>query len=190
MASQELKAALEFILNGANDAEFEVLVKAVQRRQRDRHLFSGMGGLNPNQSAKAMAGQLQERVGSLDSVKAMTRDFVAQLIRKEAPEIPEADLAALLDSYTHRIEDGQAAKAPAKPDNPQLVLSMLRNFVSYSLGSMPASEQAGLWESMPRWQEEYWKAFSPEIKAFTEALLEGRLGIEDYWSVVYSLLGL
>jgi hypothetical protein len=67
---------------------------------------------------------------------------------------------------------------------------MIRDFVDYSLGMMPPSKQQELWERMPDWQNLYWKTFSPEMKAFIKARLEGRLQEDEFWSAVFSILGL
>jgi hypothetical protein len=67
---------------------------------------------------------------------------------------------------------------------------MVRDFCDYSLGMMPPSKQQELWEGVPDWQDKYWKAFSPEIRAFVKARLEDRLREDEFWSAVLGTLGL
>jgi hypothetical protein len=55
---------------------------------------------------------------------------------------------------------------------------------------MPPSRQKALWEQMPRWQDEYWASFSPEIKALVKGYLEGRLDGDSFTTAVLSILGL
>ena len=40
------------------------------------------------------------------------------------------------------------------------------------------------------YEDKYWQAFSPELRAFVKARLEERLGEDEFWSAVFSLLGL
>lgn len=189
MEKDELRRTLDYIMNTASDGEFEVIVKAVMRRQRDSRLFSKSGGMNPERLAKEMSADIGRRFGAdSDSLRATVRGFVADLIRKEAPEIAEADLEKLLDMYG---KGGPGATGAAKKDlPPQAVLSMLKQFMDFSTGAMAPSEKQYLWEAMPRWQDEYWDSFEPELKALVTGALKGKIGIEEFWTAVYSILGL
>jgi hypothetical protein len=193
MGRDELKQALDFILNDADDGEFEVLVKAVQRRQRDNSLFSSAGSMRPDKFAKKASGELQGRLGmSMESLRGTMRDFVADLIRKEMPEISDADLAKLVDVYdTADVKEARAAngKRDARKDlPPEAVLSMVKQFMDFSAGVMSASDKQYLWEAMPRWQDDYWKSFDPEIKALVDGALKGKIGIEEFWTAVHTIL--
>jgi hypothetical protein len=176
-------------LNAASDEEFEVIVKAVQRRQKDRHLYSKIGGMNPGRAAKTMSADIQKRFGaSMESIRGTVNGFVADIIRREAPQIPEEDLRSLLDMYA---KQGTQEAASGRADlPPEASLSMVKRFMAFSTGGMSASEQQYLWESMPRWQDEYWKSFSPEIKALIDGSLKGKIDADTFWSAVYSVLGL
>lgn len=190
MGRDELKQALDFILNSADDGEFEVIVKAVQRRQKDNSLFSRFGGMRPEKMAKKMADELQEGMG-MDGIRQTVRGFVADLIRREAPEISEEELQSLVGMYERSGSNQGAGKGKQGPGlPPEAVLSMVKQFMDYSTGAMAASEQQYLWESMPRWQDEYWKAFDPEIKALIDGALKGKIESDAFWKAVYSVLGL
>jgi hypothetical protein len=67
---------------------------------------------------------------------------------------------------------------------------MVNSFVDYSRQAMPPSRQRELWESNPRWQDEYWAAFPAEIKALVKAYLEGRIDADSFGTAVLSVLGL
>jgi hypothetical protein len=192
MGKEELKASLDYILNAASDEEFEVIVKAVQRRQKDRHLYSKMGGMNPERAAKTMSADIQKRFGtSMESIRGTVNGFVADIIRREAPEIPEEDLRSLLDMYAKQGTQEAGAGRGGRGDlPPEAALSMVKRFMAFSTGEMSASEQQYLWESMPRWQDEYWKSFSPEIKALIDGSLKGKIDADTFWNAVYSILGL
>jgi len=200
MGRQELQAVIDFILNTSNEAEFEVILKACERKRRDLGKFAGLGGLNPGALAGKMAASVQEGVSaSLEGLRATVRDYVTRLVRQKEPGASDAQIEALLDqvlpdrsmSETGASTDAQSSVDGASADLPAEALAlMIRDFADYSLGMMPPSKQQELWEQMPQWQEMYWAAFSPEIKAFLKARLEGRLADDEFWSAVFSVLGL
>jgi hypothetical protein len=211
-----LKVILDFILNRADEAELEVIAKALERRRQDMARFAGMGGLNPGALAERMAASINQGVqGSMDSLRLTVRNYVEQIIRRNAPEASEDQIEELLDHYVGdaeaRVLGEQGNDAPGfvagagsrtaglvdydggLPDTqlpPEALLLMVRDFYDYSLGLMPPSKQKELWDAMPRWQELYWEAFPAELKALIKARLEERLTEEDFWRAILSLLGL
>jgi hypothetical protein len=190
VARKELEAVLDYILNKADEREFEVIAKACDRRARDIKAFESIGGEGPGAMSKRMANELQRNVGAtMESVRGTVRGFVADLIRKNAPEISESDLRALLDEYVPP-EGAPPRESPPSPLPPEALLGMVRSFVEYSRGSMPPSRSRELWESSSRWQEEYWTAFPAELKALVKAFLEGRVDEETFGTALLSLLGL
>ena len=191
MGRKELESVLDYILNSADEAEFEVIRKACERRATDRSPMARIGGLGPNGAARKMAEEIQGQMGvSLEGVRQTVRGFVEDIIRKNAPEISEEELSDLLTAY---IPDPAAAKKQASPASrlpPEALLGMVRQFVEYAQGAMAPSRQQELWETMPRWQDEYWAAFSPELKALVKGYLEGKLDAESFSTAILSVLGL
>ncbi|MCX7023246.1 MAG: hypothetical protein NT080_01330 [Spirochaetes bacterium] len=189
MPRKELESLVDFILNQADDRDFEVVLKACERRQRDRALYSKIGGLSPNAAAGKLAQTIEDRMGStMEGMRARIRGFVSDIIRKNAPEIPEEQLDELLSHY---VPDPAAApKKPAdSPLPPDAIVGMVRDFTDYAEGRMAPSRQQELWEQMPRWQDSYWNAMPGEVRAFVKAYLEGRIELETMWSAVASVLG-
>ncbi|MGO8694978.1 MAG: hypothetical protein ACLQMF_15050 [Rectinemataceae bacterium] len=188
----QLEAILDFILNKADDSEFEVIRKACERRVRDKTAFASLGGENPGAMARRMAGELQTNVGAtMESVRATMKGFVADIIRKNAPEVSEEQLAALLDEYVPEPGSRTADEArPSSPLPPEALLGMVRSFVAYSEGRMPPSRQRELWESSSRWQDEYWAAFPSEIKALVKAYLQGSVDGDTFGTAILSVLKL
>ncbi|MBL8966086.1 MAG: hypothetical protein JNG85_03695 [Spirochaetaceae bacterium] len=195
MSRKELETVLDYILNRADDAEFEVLLKACERRKRDKSMLGKIGGLGPSESARRAAADIQGQMGySLDGIRSMVKDFVGDIIRKNAPEIGEDELRALLEAY---VPDPAKAEARAReagtarsPLPPEAILKMAEQFIEYSEGAMAPSRQRELWEEMPRWQDAYWQAFPPEVKLLVKAYLEGKLSVEEYGKAIVSILEL
>jgi hypothetical protein len=188
MGREELRDVLDYILNQADQAEFEVILKAVQRRQKEMHLFAGIGGAAPAKAARQTASALTRQLGATqEAVRELVGGFIRDIIRKNAPEISQEDLDALVAEY---LRSGKQAigQAPGLP--PEALLDMVKRFVAYSTGTMRPSEQKALWDEMPRWQEDYWKAFPAEIKALVQAFLSGKLAQEEFWAAVLGYLGL
>ncbi len=201
MSRAELQKVLDFILNRADETEFEVIRKACERRNRDG-AFAAIGSSSSTVMAKKMAESVESAMGSsLESVRAMSRNFVADIIRKQEPNIGDEELAALVEHYLPTAEQTASAvsgRAGGAADGlaagfglpAEMLLAMARDFVSYSEGTMAPSRQKELWDEMPRWQDEYWKALPPEIKAIVKAYLEGTIDAETFTSALLSLLEL
>ncbi len=189
MSRKELEFILDYILNKADASEFEVIAKACQRRGRDMKAFESLGGEGPGAMARRMAGELEKGVGAtMESVRGTVRGFVKDIIRKNAPEVTDEQLEALLEEYAP--QPGARRKEAASPLPPEALLGMATAFVEYSRGAMPPSRQRELWESNPRWQDEYWAAFPAEIKTLVKAYIEGRLDADSFGAALLSILSL
>ena len=86
MARKDLEAVLDYILNKADDGEFEVIKKACARRTKDKSVYASIGGEGPSAMAKRMSKELEDGVGaSMESIRGTVRGFIADMVRKEAP---------------------------------------------------------------------------------------------------------
>jgi len=190
MARKDLELVLDYILNKADDGEFEVIKKACTRRLKDKSVYASIGGEGPSAMAKRMSKELEDGVGaSMENIRGTVRGFIADMVRKEAPEITEEELASLLDEYAPppgaKRAPGPSAKVP-----PDALLEMVTCFVDYSSGGMAPSKQQELWSSNPRWQDEYWALFPAEVKALVKAYLEQKIDADTFSSGLLSVLGL
>ncbi len=192
MARNELEAMVDFILNKAEPGEFEVIAKACERRRRDMGRYAGLGGLNPGALAGKMAASVQEGLdSSVAGLRNTVRDYVARIVRQKEPGASDEEIEALLDQVLpDRSEQSGGGHDDGANLPPEAMVMIVRDFCDYSLGMMPPSRQQELWEGIPEWQDQYWKSFSPEIKAFVKARLEDRLDEEAFWSAVFSVLGI
>jgi hypothetical protein len=194
-----LLAALDFILNDAGEAEIEVLLKAIERRSSDMARLGGLGGYSPASIAKKTSEAIGEQFGmSMDAIRGTVRGFVTDMILKEVPGIPEADLKALLEAYVPDPGAGPKEKADViNADGvtsggvpPDVILAMVRLFMEYSTGAMPPSRQAELWNQTPGWYDTYWEAFPDPVRQLITACLKGKITPEVFWTALFSALGL
>jgi hypothetical protein len=191
MARRELELVLDYILNKADPKEFEVIAKACERRARDLKAFESLGGEGPGAMARRMAGELERGVGAtMENVRGTVRGFVEDIVRKNAPEITEAQLRDLLDEYAPPPGAKRKSRDEGTRLPPAALLDMASSFVDYARGAMPPSRQRELWESNPRWQDEYWAAFPPELKALVKAYIEGKIESGTFGTAMLTVLGL
>ena len=195
MSKSELQAVVDYILSKASPGEFEVVVKACERRRRDMGKYAGLGGVNPGALAEKMAASVREGVeSSMDGLRNTVRDYVARIVRQKEPGASDEEIEALLDQCLPDRSAEDTSGGPGMLDDsglpPEAIAMMARDFCDYSLGMMLPSKQRELWERIPDWQDAYWKVFPPEIKAFVKARLENRLAEDEFWSAVFSVLGL
>lgn len=181
----ELIKIVDYILNRAGDREMEVIISAIKKKDNDRRhrLF------DPAQNARKMAESVSQQVGTThENVKHMMRGFISEIIKKNAPEIPEADLEALLNTYM----PGEKKKTP-KADGAlsgEILISMVDQFLAYSTGGMTGTEEAALSAQIPGWPEKYWKAFSPELQELITRFLKGDMEHRDFRTAVLEEAGM
>lgn len=110
----KLVAALDYILNDAGEAEIDVILKAAERRRADIARLGGLGGFSPASLAHQTNQAIQSQLGmSMDAIRNTVKDYIVGMIRKEYPEITDADLAALLDAFVP--EPGKPKKKRSAP---------------------------------------------------------------------------
>jgi hypothetical protein len=195
MSSEEpLYSVIEFILNRASSAELEVIAEAVKRRQRPG---KGLGGIDPRGMAENVAAKVKQQLGGMLDVKSISRQIVTDLIRQKEPNISDRELEVLLDNWlpgmAHaRREPGQpAAPAGQSPEQaeermaPDVLISMISQYVAARRGNLPQEEQ----DKLPKnWQSRYWESFSDHIRGRIREHLSGRLTEVEFWDSIISSL--
>jgi hypothetical protein len=199
MDDAELYDIVDYILNRAGDAELEVIIKAVQRRTKDQG--KGPMGLNPERMAKTVAHNINEQMGaSIDQVRGMVRDFVTDIIRKEAPDISEEHLEALLKEWVPGAMGGRGGSVEAEPpgtagregeteksysgEKKEILLAMIKQFITYSTGAMSVTEKEKLRREIPDWQQKYWQKFPERVRRLINLFLKGKIGLESCWESI------
>ena len=145
--------------------------------------------------ADEMAKSVNRNVeASMEGVRTMVRDFVAEIIRKEAPEVSEAQLKEICDIYVPKPgkhnRNSKKGNITSSQFPPEALIQMVEQFVSYSTGSMSAGEQVHLNEIMPGWQEKYFRAFPAEVQKLLRSYLKGETDAETCFEGIYNELGL
>jgi hypothetical protein len=218
-AATELMGVLDYILNRCTLREIDALEAAVERRRRDLASQTGIISLDPSRAAREMSGAVQNSINqSMDSIRGTFREFAADLIRKEAPELTEGQMAELLDQWipenmsmdaSGKVSSSSAgpgpvdsSSMPTDPANytglakkglingvpPDAMYEMIRQFVEYSGGAMPIAEEASLREAVGDWTAIYWKKFPREIQDLIRQFLAGSLTGAEFDSYLSQLL--
>lgn len=178
---------VDYILNEATDPEVEIIISAIKRRLEDA--AHGLDKMNPKKLARSVSSQVTEDIGgSIDQIRTMVRGFVAEKIKQQAPEISEGDLEELLKAWVP--EPGKGEPRSEKSNLPKdALMTMIKQFLSYSLGTMSATEQAELGNEIPDWQEKYWREFPEPIRATIARFLKGNIDEEEFWRRIAEVVG-
>ena len=180
----ELYQLVDFIMNRADDGAVEVIIAALKKRGERRVNFAG---INPDALARDMAGRLEQQMGfGVDQIRSMVREMALNVIRREAPELSEEDTRSLLDAWVP--EDGIQTGPPPKELPPDVLRQMIKQFISYSTGTMSMTELERLEREIPGWQEKYISRFPAPVWALVKYTIEGNMSLDDFWEKVEGLL--
>ena len=198
--SDDLLFTIDYILHRADPRELEALAAALERRQGQLNgVVNGSIPFTPEQAAKKMSESIYASIdASMDGVRHTFRDYAADLLQKEAPELSKEQIIGLVDSWIPQSSGkrGKNRRASlAKNGSVQgipadLLYEMVIQFVSYSLGEMPVETQRSLTAAMHNWTESYWRRFPARIKQEIKAFLNGEITSGEFQHTVCELLGL
>ena len=198
--SDDLLFTIDYILHRADPRELEALAAALERRQGQLDgVVNGSIPFTPEQAAKKMSESIYASIdASMDGVRHTFRDYAADLLQKEAPELSKEQIIGLVDSWIPQssgkrgknrraslAQNGSVQGIPA-----DLLYEMVIQFVSYSLGEMPVETQRSLTAAMHNWTESYWCRFPAGIKQEIKAFLNGEITSGEFQHTVCELLGL
>ncbi|MCB1172058.1 MAG: hypothetical protein KDK39_00760 [Leptospiraceae bacterium] len=156
---QYVQKILDFILNQAREEDLDLIDAALKRRGRAIDAAAI--------DFRSMAEQITSRFDfEMPDFHGMSRDMVKNIILENVEQISARDLEILLDHYVPRTREQPVASAADKGLEPALLQKMLQQFISFSLGRMPGSEDSALRQQMPDWPERYWNSFDEPTKAW------------------------
>jgi hypothetical protein len=172
---------MDYILNRCDEKSIDAVAAAVVRRRRELAMFGGTANLpDPKKMAREVSGQIN--VGaSIDGLRETVRNMALRIIRQEAPELSEDQIAELAATW---IPGG--SKDRALP--PDLIREMADQFVSFSTRRMSAAEEQRLRKEMGDWPQRYWKALPGVVRLLITDYLNGEIGEKEYLSKLDSAL--
>lgn len=198
--SDDLLFIVGYILHRAQPHELEVLAAALERRQNQRDgAINSTTPFTPDQAAKKMSESIYASIdASIAGIRHTFRDYAADLLQKEAPELSKEQIIGLVDSWIPESNNKQGKDRHASLAKngfvqgipADLLYEMVIQFVSYSLGEMPVKTQRSLANAMHNWTESYWRRFPTGIKQEIKAFLNGEITSGEFQNTLHDLLGL
>ena len=107
MANSELVRVMDYILNRCDRKSIEAVAAAVVRRRRDLELF-GDSLPDPKQMARDITGQINMGA-SIEGMRETIRNMAVRIIRREAPELSEEQIAELTAAWIPGSQSGENA---------------------------------------------------------------------------------
>ena len=187
MERDQLFSVVDLILNNSTDEDIEVIMEAIKRRAKGRNSGT-FRGINPERLAKETASVLNTQMSySVEGIRKMIQEFAVGIIQKEAPELKEEQIQNLMDAW---IPDPSKRKDSSNqtPLPHDVQLTMIRQLLAFSVGTMSASEQTELYNNIPDWQREYWRRLPDGVRDILTLFLKGSIDEETCWEKVYSVL--
>ena len=182
MSEEKLHAVIDFILNQADEREIEAISASIERRQADLKL---PGTHNIGKMAQNMASSINRQVeSSVGQVRDIVKGAVADIIRKEAPELSEEQVEQLLQAWIPGEGEHQNSPSGGLPGD--VLLTMIKQFIKYSTGSMSVAEQNSLAEAITDWPKKYWEKFPGKIQELLSKFLKGQMDSDVFWNAVQS----
>jgi hypothetical protein len=183
MENPELIQVLDYILNRCDEASIEAVAEAVVRRRRQLKLFGGSLNIpDPRRMARELSGKISGSVaGGMSGLRQSIQDMTIRLIRQEAPELTDEQVEELCRAWIPGgKEDGGSPARESSRLPRDLLVSMIDQFVSFSLGSMNAAEEKNLRKDLGAWPERYWKAFPPVLRLIINDYLKNEIDEKEF----------
>jgi hypothetical protein len=172
MADPELVRVMDYILNRCDEKAIEAVAAAVVRRRRDLALFGGARNLpDPQKLARDLSARINSD-GEMGGLKETVRSMAARIIRREAPELGDEQIAELLGEW---IPGGGTREDAGGALPRDLLAAMVEQFIAFSLGRMDEKADRALRAEMGSWPDRYWKAFPPVIRLIITGFLKGEM---------------
>ncbi len=192
MQKEELYRVVEAILNQSTSADLEVIEKAIERRRGNDP--SKLFGFEPGRLAGEVASGINEQVsGSREMIRRSVVDYVEKMIRSQAPELTDAQVSELMAAWMpssappRKARSGQSrgkqtgrSAGSASKIPPELLETMVRQFIDYSLGLLDRKQIESLEEEMGDWQTRYWELFPGDLRELIALFLKGAIEQEDF----------
>jgi hypothetical protein len=178
---KELYSIADFILNKADEKDLRVIEEALKRRLDQKS--KSPGGVDINYLARTAGDAVSKQLSySREQIREAITGFVKGIIKQHAPEISDNELKVLLNEWAPDPEATQKKHAEKEKKIPNdVIIKMIDQFLRFSNDQMSVDEQKMLRDTMPQWQEDYWKAFPLRIRGLLTLYLKGKLDSEACW---------
>lgn len=186
---------VEYIMNKAEYKELEVISAAIERKKQEISQTNGISAINPEEMAKKMSLSINRSIqSSLEGVRHTFRNFAADMLQKEAPELSSEQMEALIDSWIPKqgsydskeksiAKDGKIGGIPA-----DVLYGMIIQFVSYSIGEMSENENKELKNTMGNWTEKYWEHFPSQIRIKIKNFINGEITSGEFQKDIKTII--
>ena len=205
-----LRDAVDFILHAADARGLRVVARALERRQTPESASESAPAAAPAAAqnaapatpqrdiAESVSQRVAQQLAHAVDAGAMARDVVRRLILQNEPGITPAHLDVLLDAWVPADAALQtpAANGPGQPEAAPrgaeaalpaaALMAMITQFVSYSIGIMPAHEQRDLPSG---WSKRYWAVFSSRTQTLIKELLTDSIDAAAFWRDIRAHIG-
>ncbi|MCL2214150.1 MAG: hypothetical protein FWC06_02960 [Treponema sp.] len=192
MTDPELLQALDYILNRSDEAAVDVLVEAVTRRKRDLTVFNVIGGMpNPQKMAKEITERIDSGISaSIDGIRNSVQEMAIRILREHAPELNDKQINELCLEWLPNVSGKGASDKSAAAMPPDVLLSMIEQFISFSNSEMSESVDNSLRNEMGAWPERYWNSFPPVVRQIITDYLKNKTSEKDFKSKIILALGI
>jgi len=189
MADLELVQTLDYILNKSNAASIEVLAEAVVRRRRDLMIFDTVGNIpDPQKMSKEITEKINAGIGGgVESMKKSVQEMILKILKEHAPELNDKQRNELCQAW---MPDGIGKNTSNSALPPDVLLSMIEQFISFSHGEMKESVDKSLRDEMGAWPERYWNGFPPVVRQIITEYLKNKTTDKEFKSKICIALGL
>ena len=185
MADSELVRVMDYILNRCDRKSIDAVSAAVMRRRRELDMF-GESLPDPKKMAKEISGQINMGA-SIDGMRETIRNMAVRIIRQEAPELTEEQIAELTAAWIPGSRTGTAENVQNNLPK-DMLLEMIDHFVLFSTGQMSEADNKKLRKDLGVWTERYWKAFPEVVKIIIKDYLNGEITEKTYRSKIAAAL--
>jgi hypothetical protein len=143
-------------------------------------MFGGNASIpDPKRMAKDISQGLNLD-GNIEGMKNSIREFAVRIIRQEAPELTDAQIEELTSAWI----PGRGGPGKKKPVGnnapPDMLASMIDQFVSFSLGRMEEEENEALRREIGPWPDKYWKSFPQVFRLLISDFIKGEISEKDF----------
>ena len=185
MANSELVRVMDYILNRCDKKSIEAVAAAVMRRRRELDMF-GDALPDPKRMAREISGQINMGA-SIEGMRETIRNMAVRIIRQEAPELSDDQIAELTAAWIPGSRSGTSENIQDNIPH-DMLLEMIDHFVRFSSGQMSAADDKKLRRELGAWPERYWKTFPEVVKIIIKDYLNGEITEKVYRSKIAAAL--